>query len=527
MKFDACYCRYSSHQQDGGTSIDVQIEQCERAAGGACKHYIDRAKTGRAVGGRTQLLALLADVEAKKIKRVFVYKFDRLGRSAETHMIAQQLEDAGVQLVSATEGTDALSRGIQFVVAQDYSRRLAERTRDGLRKRFEQGAWTGGLAPFGYRVGKREKMKVLEVDPAEAKVVRLMVEWYLNESIGVRSIARRLMERGIAGRRGPKWRGAAVWQVLMNPLLVGRVQFGRRCNVLNGETGRRRSQERAAGDHVKRQDESLRLIDDRTFARVQEQASAAANGQAARRGRGIQAFTGLVTCAGCGGRCYRVMDGRGRPWYRCGRGMNFKDCPNPARVREDRLAELVQTGVVDLLARADRIIAQAAKLAADSTKDGQDRARTITRDLARLDQDQQSLVRRLMDPEIPAAAKAVLSRALADTEARRSQLETALASVAEDGDTQAELQTIVRQMFDRARESLAKTLAPERFNRLVERLIGPMVIDQNGRVRWRGEMVETTAQTEDCHSAAQVRVRACAVRGIEMLIQRAFWKVAA
>jgi DNA invertase Pin-like site-specific DNA recombinase len=127
MKHDAIYARYSSHAQDDGTSIEVQIEQCERAAGGKCKHYIDRAKTGRAMGGRTQLLALLADADAGKIARVFVYKFDRLGRAADTHVVAQQLEDSGVQLISATEGTNQLSRGIQLVVAEDYSRQLANR----------------------------------------------------------------------------------------------------------------------------------------------------------------------------------------------------------------------------------------------------------------------------------------------------------------------------------------------------------------------------------------------------------------
>src|SRR4051812_31520023 len=91
---DAIYARYSSHNQDDGTSIEVQIEQCERAAGVKCVHYIDRAKTGRATGGRTELLRLLDDAEAGRIRRIFVYKFDRLGRAADTHVIAQQLDDA-------------------------------------------------------------------------------------------------------------------------------------------------------------------------------------------------------------------------------------------------------------------------------------------------------------------------------------------------------------------------------------------------------------------------------------------------
>ena len=205
MKRDAIYARYSSHAQDDGTSIEVQLEQCERAAGGKCEHYIDRAKTGRSMGGRTAMLQLLADADAGKLARVFVYKFDRLGRNADTHIIAQQLEDAGVELVSATEGTNALARGIQLVVAEDYSRQLGVRTRDGMLKRFEQGGFVGGVAPYGYSVIDRDGRRVLAIEPTEAAVVREMTHWYLCESIGFKSLVKRLRERAIPSRRGKGW----------------------------------------------------------------------------------------------------------------------------------------------------------------------------------------------------------------------------------------------------------------------------------------------------------------------------------
>ena len=85
-KSDALYARYSSHQQDDSTSIEVQVEQCERAAGISLVRYVDRAKTGRTMGGRTELLRLIRDAEEGRIGRLFVYKFDRLGRAAECHV---------------------------------------------------------------------------------------------------------------------------------------------------------------------------------------------------------------------------------------------------------------------------------------------------------------------------------------------------------------------------------------------------------------------------------------------------------
>ena len=148
-KLTAIYARYSSHAQDGGTSIEVQVETCRRAlAGQEGREYIDRARSGRALAGREALLLLLADAEAGQLDRLHVYKYDRLGRNlAETSAIIAQLEDCGVEVVSVTEGKDQLARGVQLVVAEHYSRALAERTRDGLIQRFRQHARTGGPRP--------------------------------------------------------------------------------------------------------------------------------------------------------------------------------------------------------------------------------------------------------------------------------------------------------------------------------------------------------------------------------------------
>ena len=146
------YDSYSSHAQDDGTSIAVQIESCERAAGTPLKHFIDEAKTGRTTGGRTELLRLMQEAEAGRINRLYVYKFDRLGRAAETHVLVEDLEQNGVEVISVTEGTNALAFCLQLLVAADYSRVLAERTRDGLVQRHKQGYWTGGPPPYGFRV---------------------------------------------------------------------------------------------------------------------------------------------------------------------------------------------------------------------------------------------------------------------------------------------------------------------------------------------------------------------------------------
>lgn len=161
------YVRYSSHSQDGNTSVDVQIETCKRAiraAGGdpdKAVTYSDEAKTGRVVGGRDALKRMMQDARRGKVSRIFVFKWDRLGRSlADTAALVKQLERLGVTIVSATEGKDKLTRGVLLSVAEWYSDCLGERTTAGLRQRFNERAHTGNRA-YGYRVVERDGKKRL------------------------------------------------------------------------------------------------------------------------------------------------------------------------------------------------------------------------------------------------------------------------------------------------------------------------------------------------------------------------------
>jgi site-specific DNA recombinase len=216
MKTDAMYCRYSSHAQDGGTSIEVQTEACRKAADGECREYCDKAKSGTAVAGRTALLKLLADAEAGQIGRLFVHKYDRLGRNlAETSAIIAQLEECGVEVISVTEGKDTLARGMHLVISEHYSRVLSERTRAGLVKRHEQRAWTGGPAPMGFQVVLVGVVRRLQINEDEVPVVRFIFERYLAGD-GMKAVAKQLQAKGFKCRRSKHWMFTSVRAILTN-----------------------------------------------------------------------------------------------------------------------------------------------------------------------------------------------------------------------------------------------------------------------------------------------------------------------
>ena len=55
-------------------------------------------------------------------------------------------------------------------VAEIERENIAAQTMAGRRQKAKEGKWNGGQAPYGYRI----KDGVLEIDEAEAEVVRLI-----------------------------------------------------------------------------------------------------------------------------------------------------------------------------------------------------------------------------------------------------------------------------------------------------------------------------------------------------------------
>ena len=92
-----------------------------------------------------------------------------------------------------------------------------ERILEGMRAKAAKGLGLG-KTPFGYRIGSEG---LFEPVPEEAKVVRGIYKLYLNEGIGVRSIARLLNTEGYRTRRGADWSMVTVRDILRNHAYIG------------------------------------------------------------------------------------------------------------------------------------------------------------------------------------------------------------------------------------------------------------------------------------------------------------------
>ena len=485
----AIYARYSSHAQDGGTSIEVQTETCQRAlAGQEFREYVDRAKSGRSMAGREALLQLLADAEAGQIDRACIYKYDRLGRNlAETSAIIAQLEDCGVEVISVTEGKDQLARGVQLVVAEHYSRALAERTRDGLLQRFKEHAWTGGPAPYGFKVVDDNGVKRLRINETEAPVIRRVFAEYLKGK-GFKSITQGLHARGVPTRQGGPWVFSSVRAILKNDIYTGTSRFNRRQFKLNRKTGRRVPQWRDAGQVSMWQDEALRIISQRDWDEV-----ARRRGERARPERQphpsttVRPFTGLIFCEN-GHRCYVRRSKNAKAdyyYYACGiRQRAVREaCDNTASVREDILIRDMTEAFDAVFANAESIVAEATAAAQERMDTSRQESARIKGQLADIDKEIAGLTRLLVDRDMEEAAKKAVIRQMGELETRREGLHGAIAQMLAGAEGVVdEMAGAIRQAFDEAKDTFTSMSSPLSMHEFMEQVVGPMTLLRDGTV---------------------------------------------
>ncbi len=129
-------------------------------------------------GGNTNrpgLKRLLADIEARRIDIVVVYKIDRLTRSLmDFAKLIEVFDRHNVSFVSVTQQfntTTPMGRLILNVLlsfAQFEREQTGERIRDKVAASKKKGMWMGGCPPLGYDVVDRK----LIVNPKEAAIVK-------------------------------------------------------------------------------------------------------------------------------------------------------------------------------------------------------------------------------------------------------------------------------------------------------------------------------------------------------------------
>ena len=233
----ACiYTRVSTAEQaTEGYSIEEQERRCrasiESKGWDFAGTYSDPGISGRTME-RPGLKDMLAAIRAREVDAVVIYKLDRLSRKQRDTMFI--IEDVflknNITLVSLNETLDTSTPwgramiGILSSFNQMESENIQMRTSMGREAKAKSGGYAGGKPAIGYRVWNGE----LEVDPAEAQIVRDIYDMRYNQDMTLANIAARLNEDGVKTKRGSAFYASTVREILSNEELYrGHYAYGK------------------------------------------------------------------------------------------------------------------------------------------------------------------------------------------------------------------------------------------------------------------------------------------------------------
>lgn len=202
----------------------------------------DRYDDGGFTGGnmeRPGLERLMADIEARKVHVVVVYKVDRLSRSLlDFTQMMQTFEEYKVSFVSVTQHfntANSMGRLMLHVLlsfAQFEREIISERTRDKIAATRRKGKWAGGHPILGYDVDPNRFR--LQVNAEEAERVRGIFKLYLEhesllpvvEELNRRGWLNKLWTTRKGHERGGKiFTRTSLYKLLTNIAYIGKVRY--------------------------------------------------------------------------------------------------------------------------------------------------------------------------------------------------------------------------------------------------------------------------------------------------------------
>ncbi len=192
--------------------------------------YTDRGFSGKDTN-RPGFERMMHDIRAGRIKRVIVYKLDRISRSIlDFANMMETFQTYQVEFVSSTEKFDTSTPigramlNICIVFAQLERETIQKRVTDAYYARCKRGFYMGGRIPYGYRLTNtvidNVRTSMFEEIPEESEQLKLIYSMYADTDNSLGDIVRYLNEHQMKNLRGASWNTARISEMLRNPVYV-------------------------------------------------------------------------------------------------------------------------------------------------------------------------------------------------------------------------------------------------------------------------------------------------------------------
>lgn len=284
-KISAIYCRESTEKQN----IQSLIDMCKKAAKKInlqnIKVYYDVASGYNK--DREQYSKLKEDIQNNLVDTLVLYESSRLTRDElEHHIFYGLLRVHNVKVYTVTHGwldlqdaDDTFLTNLLNLLDAREGRKTAKRSKDRMTELAEQGRWTGGPAPLGYKLVDKE----LVIVPEDAEKVKSIFKLFLDGKTR-NSIAR------LFGYEVKK-----VKRLLENPIYIGKLKF-HSVEIINKKKIYHKDYKLLNGIHTP-------IIDETIFSLVQEKLKKIK----VEKNTETYIFKDLLKCT-CGRKMYRVVN---------------------------------------------------------------------------------------------------------------------------------------------------------------------------------------------------------------------------
>ena len=227
---DAIYTRQSVDRVDS-ISVESQVEFCKReVVGEDIKVYTDKGYSGKNTD-RPAFQEMMADITAGKIRRVIVYRLDRISRSVlDFASVIDVFQKHGVDFVSTMEKFDTgtpIGKAMLMIVmifAQLERETIQQRVIDAYSSRSKRGFYMGGKVPYGFRLKETVidgiRTKMYEPVPEETEIIEQIFSMYAQPQTSFGDIVRWLDEKQIKKRNGEPFSRSRIRDLVVNPVYV-------------------------------------------------------------------------------------------------------------------------------------------------------------------------------------------------------------------------------------------------------------------------------------------------------------------
>lgn len=341
------YARVSSGKDAMLHSLAAQIDYFQNLIRNTpgwqyCGVYYDEAYTGTK-DERPGFQKMLEKCRNHEVDIIVTKSISRFARNTVTLLeTVRELKLQGIDVffekenLHSTSSDGELMLSILASFAQEESKSASDNMKWRIRKDFEQGR-IGSITILGYR---RNADGVLEIEPTEAEIVRMIFSDYIS-GMGGRVIANKLNEMGIPTRQGNLWTSPRIKEIIQNEKYIGNVLLQK--YYRNNHIEKKKTRNNGELQQILVEGAHEPIIDIDTFNKAQRILLDRHIQYTYEGATNRYPLSGMIRCGCCGKNYQRKVYSQGAVWM-CATYLRRgkKHCPDSRQISEKILIQLIQ-----------------------------------------------------------------------------------------------------------------------------------------------------------------------------------------